>query len=208
MIRTPRSPILIAISLLVLSALACQTIVKAISPDQPTLTPVPNNSELNLSLNWLVTADELNSFSTDIGIVEWQQTQETPGENRICRTFQGASWSASPNEGLNCIYKITPGSSFTDIIDSMFSDGNLLAGAQPVNATLNFDGEYAVYAGDYTNGHGVYDLIVVKNNLFYWSSVTLGIPVGSSSAATYASSAAVIDAFLSNIINLNLQKTK
>lgn len=199
---------LLAISLLVLSALACQTIVNAISPDQPTLTPAPNGAGNNLLVDWLVTADELNSFSTDIGIVEWQLTQETPGENRICRTFQGASWSASPNEGLNCIYTITPGSSFVDIIDSMFREGNLLAGAQPVNTSLNFDGEYAVYAGDFTNGHGVYDLIVVKDNLFYWSSVTLGIPVGSSSLATYESSAAVIDAFLSNIININLEKTK
>lgn len=208
MIHTPRSPILIAIAILVLSALACQTIVKAISPDQPSLTPASNGGGNNLLVDWLVTANDLNSFSTDIGIVEWHLSQETPGENRICRTFQGASWSASPNEGLNCIYTITPGSSFVDVIDSMFREGNLLAGAQPVNTTLNFDGEYAVYAGDYTNGHGVYDLIVVNNNLFYWSSVTLGIPVGSSSLATYESSATVINAFLSNIININLEKTK
>src|SRR3990172_5716427 len=143
MSRNRQMPSLLAITLLVTSALACQTIVNAISPDQPSSAPVSNGGDVNLSLDWLITADELNSFSTDIGIIEWQLTQETPGENRVCRTFQGVSWSVSPNEGLNCILKVSQGSSFADVIASMFSDGRLMAGAQPVNSALNLDGEFA-----------------------------------------------------------------
>ena len=198
----------LTITLLVISALACQTVIKAFSPAQPSAAPVLPSGEVNLSVDWLITADELNSFSTDIGIIEWQLTQETPGENRVCRIFQGVSWSASPNEGLNCILKVSQGSSFADVIASMFSDGRLMAGAQPVNSTLNLDGEFAVYAGDYPNGHGVFDLILMRNNVVFWSSVTLGTPVGNSPISLYESTSAAIDAFLANVVQVNMEKSK
>lgn len=208
MSRNRQTPNLLAITLLVISALACQTITKAISPNPPTPVPASNSGDVSLSLDWLVTADELNSFSTDIGIIDWKLARDTPGEKRICRTFQGVSWSASPNEGLNCIYTITPGSSFADIIDSMFSEGNLLEGAAPVNSNLNFDGEYAVYAGSYPNGHAVIDLMLMQDNLFYWSSVTLGTPAGETPLGVYQSAPQVIDSFLANVVKINLEKTK
>jgi hypothetical protein len=208
MSRNRQTSNLFAITLLVLSALACQTIVKAISPDQSSSNPASNDGEVNLSQDWLVTAEELNSLSTDIGIIEWKLTQETPGENRICRMFQGVSWSVSPNEGLNCILKISQGSTFADVVDSMFKDGRLPAGAKPVNSNLDLDGEYALYAGDFPNGQGVFDLIVMKDNLVYWSSVTLGTPAGESPQSTYESASAVIDSFLANIVKINIERRK
>lgn len=208
MSRNRQTPNLLAITLLVISVLACQTITKATSPNPATPVSVLNGGDVRLSLDWLVTADELNSFSTDIGIIDWKLEKDTPGEKRICRTFRGDSWSASPNEGLNCIYTITPGSSFADIIDSMFSEGNLLEGSEPVNSTLKFDGEYAVYAGNYPNGHTVIDLMLIENNLFYWSSVTLGTPAGATPLAVYQSAPQIIDSFLANVVKINLEKTK
>jgi hypothetical protein len=201
-------PTLLAITLLVISTFACQTVTKAFSPGQSSSAPASNSGDVSLALDWLATPDELNSFSTDIGIVEWQTTQDSPGQNRICRTFQGSSWSASPNEGLNCIFKVSKGSSFADVIDSMFKDGKLMAGAQPVKSTLNLDAEFAVYAGDYPNGHGVFDLILMKNNLVYWSSVTLGTAVGDTPLTTYESASEVIDTFLSKIVKINFEKSK
>ena len=150
----------------------------------------------------------MNSFSTDIGIIEWKATEDTPGEKRICRSFQGVSWSVTPNEGLNCIYTITEGSTFADVIDSMFSQGNLLEGSEPVDTSLSLDGEFAVYAGSYPNGHAVFDLIWMKDGLFYWSSVTLGTPAGETPLAVYQSAPQVIDAFLEKIIEINLEKSK
>lgn len=210
---------LLAITFLVLSAFACQTVTQAASPEPATPMPVTNSDspspvptisggDFSLSLDWLVTAEELNSFSTDIGIIEWKATEDTPGEKRICRSFQGVSWSVTPNEGLNCIYTITEGSTFEDVIDSMFSQGNLLEGSEPVDTSLNLDGEFAVYAGSYPNGHAVFDLIWMKDNLFYWSSVTLGTPAGETPAAVYQSAPQVIDAFLEKIIEINLEKSK
>lgn len=210
---------LLAITFLVLSAFACQTVTQAASPEPATPKPVNNSaspspvptisgSDVSLSLDWLVTAEELNSFSTDIGIIEWKATEDTPGEKRICRSFQGVSWSVTPNEGLNCIYTITAGSTFEDVIDSMFSQGNLLEGSEPVNSTSNLDGEFAVYAGSYPNGHAVFDLIWMKDGLFYWSSVTLGTPAGETPAAVYQSASQAIDAFLEKMIEINLEKRK
>ncbi len=210
---------LLAITFLVLSAFACQTVTQAASPEPATPKPVTNSDspspeptisggDVSLSLDWLVTAEELNSFSTDIGIIEWKATEDTPGEKRICRSFQGVSWSVSPNEGLNCIYTISAGSTFADVIDSMFSQGNLLEGSEPVDTSLNLDGEFAVYAGSYPNGHAVFDLILMKDNLFYWSSVTLGTPAGETPAAVYQSAPQAIDAFLEKIIEINLEKRK
>jgi hypothetical protein len=208
MSRNRQMPSLLAITLLVLSAFACQTVTKAFSSGQSSPPSVSNIGDVTLSLGWLITPDELNSISSDIGIVQWKTVQDSPGQNRICRTFQGASWSETPNEGLNCILKVTKGSSFADVIDSMFKDGKLMAGAQPVKSTLKLDGEFAVYAGDYPNGHGVFDLIWMKNNLVFWSSVTLGTPAGDTPLTTYTSNSKIIDTFLANVVTKNLEKSK
>lgn len=194
-------PMIILITL----SLACQTVTKAISSE-------PDNAAQSerqlLAMEWLVSTDELNSFSTEIGILGWTVLQDTPGENRICRSFQGASWSAVPNEGLNCIFKIVEGASLQSVIDSMFNDGQLFAGAELVNSNLNLDGESVLYAGNYPTGHAVFDLILLHGNLMYWSSVTLGTPPGNSPQDVYQSASQVIDAFLVNIINVNINKSK
>jgi hypothetical protein len=203
-----QTPSLLAITILVIFAFACQTVTKAFSPGESSTAPASDGGEVSLSINWLATPKELNSFSTDIGIIDWETVQDTPGQNRICRTFQGTSWSAVPNEGLNCILKTSKGSSFKDVIDSMFKDGRLLEGAQPVKSTLKLDGEFSVYAGDYPNGHGVFDLVVMQNNLVYWSSVTLGTEVGASPLDTYQSASKVIDEFLVNVVKINLDRSK
>ncbi|MBI5352663.1 MAG: hypothetical protein HZB50_08520 [Chloroflexi bacterium] len=199
---------LFAIALIVLSSIACQTIIKAISPNPSSSNPIVNNSNANLTLDWLATADELNSLSTEVGIIEWKLIQDFPGENRICRSFQGVSWSATPNEGMNCIFKAAAGTSFDGIIQSMFTDGQLLEGEQPVNSTLSIDGEFAVYAGTFPTGHSVFDLILFRDNRVYWSSVTLGTPAGATPQAVYESAAEVIDRFLVNIVNINLERSK
>jgi len=90
----------------------------------------------------------------------------------------------------------------------MYSQGNLLEGSEPVDTSLNLDGEFAVYAGSYPNGHAVFDLIWMKDNLFYWSSVTLGTPAGETPLAVYKSAPQVIDAFLEKVIEINLEKSK
>ncbi|MCX6059203.1 MAG: hypothetical protein NTW69_13755 [Chloroflexi bacterium] len=206
--HNPRSFKLLSIVLLILPALACQTITKAIMPNPAPPNPLANSGEVSLSMDWLVSTEELSPISTDIGIVEWKSIQDTPGENRVCRSFQGVSWSATPNEGMNCIFKATSGISFDGVIKSMFSDGQFVKGEQAVNSTLSMDGEFAIYAGNFPNGHAVFDLVLLKDNLIYWSSVTLGLPVGETPEGIYKSAPGVIDAFLANVVKINLEKRK
>ena len=189
---------------LITLSLSCQTVTKAISSEPEDAVQSENQP---LAMDWLVTTNELNSFSTEIGILGWAVLQDTPGENRICRSFQGESWSAVPNEGLNCIFKIVEGASLQSVIDSMFNDGQLFAGAELVNSNLNLDGEPVLYAGNYPTGHVVFDLILVRGNLMYWSSVTLGTPPGNSPQDVYQSASQVIDTFLVNIITVNINKS-
>lgn len=200
-----RSIHLFFLFVLVMSSLACQTVTKVFTSNPG---GSPQNQNSSLAMEWLVTADELNSFSTDIGIAGWTVAKDTPGENRICRIFQGVSWSATPNEGLNCVFKVAEGASLQSVIDSMFNDGQLFQGAEPVNSNLNLDGEAVLYAGNYPTGHAVFDLILVRGGRMYWSSVTLGTPIGESPQAVYQSASQAIDAFLVNIITVNLNRSK
>ena len=88
MSRNRQTPNLLAITLLVISALACQTVTKAISPNPPTPVPASNSGDVSLSLDWLVTADELNSFSTDIGIIDWKLAKDTPARKGSAEPFR------------------------------------------------------------------------------------------------------------------------
>ena len=196
------------IIVLILSMLACQTLTKGLMPGPSSAGPPTASGEGTLSMDWLITADELNSISADIGILNWQLVEDTPGQNRICRTFRGTSWSAVPNEGLNCIFKIAAGASFQSIVDGMINDNQLMADSQPVQSSLSLDGEFELYAGSYPSGHSVFDLILVKDDLMYWSSVTLGTAGGESPQDTYDVASQVIDAFLSNVISKNMEKLK
>jgi hypothetical protein len=56
-----------------------------------------------LNSDWLITEKDLNGFTDDIGIYNWQREEDLPGDYRICRSFSGVSWSVSPNVAANCI---------------------------------------------------------------------------------------------------------
>jgi len=176
-------------------------------PPTPTAKPQSSNTS-KLNLDWLLTADEINSISEDIGVVQWELVDVSPGENRICHSFNGQSWSANPNEALNCVFKIAPGSSFEDIVSSMLNSGQLFPDEKPLSTSLILEGDFGVFGGTYPNGHGVYDLLLVKNNLLYWVSVTLGRPVGKTTEDLYKENQKVIDTFLNDSITTNLEKSK
>jgi hypothetical protein len=175
----------------------------------PTSTSIPvNGNQKNLSPKWLVTADEINSFSKDIGVIQWELIDESAGEYSIRNSFKGTSWSSSPNEALNIIKTIDPDTTFEDTIKWLFKSGNLLEGAVLLKSSLNFDGDFAVYAGTFPNGQSVYDLLVLKNNLLEWASVSLGTPVGNTPESLYESNQKAIDTFLNNLIMINLERSK
>ena len=153
----------------------------------------------------LITEAEINSISAEIGVVQWELIDEFSGENALRNTFRGSSWSANPNEALNSIIKILPGSTFQDVIASMLESGMLFAGAVPMNSSLTFEDEFAVYASSAPNGHSSYDLLVSRDGLLYWASVTVGTPGGETPESIYNKNRDVVDGFLNAIITINLK---
>lgn len=149
-----------------------------------------------------MTEEEINSISDGIG-VEWELVNVSPGENKICHTFSGQR-----NIALNCISKVTSGNSFKDLIASIFDSGLFFPDAKPLTSSLNFEDDFAVYGGTFPNGDGVYDLVLYKNNLFYWISVILGSPVGYTVEDFYKENQKVIDTFLNDSITINLERSK
>lgn len=159
-------------------------------------------------LEALVTAGELEPLSEVIGIVGWELVRETPGENRVCRTFQGYSWSAIPNEGMNCIYSIAPGTGVNDVGSSFLESGQLFPDEKPVASTLSIPYEHTIYVGTHSNGHTVIDLFVIKDGLLYWASVTVGTPAGVTPELNYQSYSEFIDQFLYEVVKVNLSKNQ
>lgn len=186
-----------------MAAPASTSVSESITTNENTTT-----SSAAPSLDALITTSELESLSATLGIVGWEMVQETPGENRVCRTFQGYSWSAIPNEMMNCIYGITPGTTIDDVGNSFLESGQLFPDEKPVTSTLNIPYEHITYVGTHSNGHTVIDLFVIKDGLLYWSSVTVGTPAGVSPELNYQSYSEFIDQFLYEVVKVNLSKNQ
>ncbi len=174
------------------------------SSTNPSAGPAATQSP---QVKWLVTASELDSLSTDLGIVQWELYETTPGQYRVCNTFSGTSWSVTPNQATNCIYIVSPGSSLDGILKDMSDNGQLFPDEAPVQPTLNIPYEHALYVGTHSNAHAVMDLFVVKDGYLYWSSVTLGSPVGMAPVDIYQSASEAIDAFLYKVIEINMERS-
>ena len=157
-------------------------------------------------LDALITASELEPLSPTVGIIGWTLSKETPGEYRVCRAFQGQSASATPNEGMNCIFSIVPGTSVNEIGDEFLASGQLFADEKPVASTLNIPYEHIIYVGSHPNGHTVIDLFVIKDDLMYWASVTIGTRAGVTPEANYQNNSNAINEFLYEVVKVNLSK--
>ncbi len=160
-----------------------------------------------LALDWLVTADDLEPFSDEIGIVQWKSVDEFEMVNRVCRAFNGLSWSANPNIATNCIFTVTPGTTFTDVIEWLNEMEMLSPEATILEPTVDYPGEYALYVGSTDYGHADFYAILFTNDLVYWSSVSLGVPLGYSREGVYIDSGEIIDTFLHNIFETNFERS-
>lgn len=167
----------------------------------------PNGAQsATLNPDWLVTAAELNGFSAGIGIVEWRVTEDMPGENRICRIFQGESWSVGPNTAMNCVNSVFGGSNFEQVIASLFDAGLLLPDDIELTPTLPHQHDFALYTHRAGNGHTVYDAFLLADGRLFRASVTLGTPLGSTPESLFAAQGQPIETFLTEMLTLNLKR--
>ena len=175
----------------------------------PTKTPIPkSDTPTSLKLEWLVTEKDISEFSDDIGIIEWELDEELPGNNRICRIFTGISWSASPNFSMNCINLITPGSTFENVIASMYESGILYTTDIQLKPLLKYEYDFALYTHISDNGHSVFDAFLVSNGLLYRASVSVGTPVTYTPEEVFDDQGEIIETFLKNMLMLNLDKVE
>lgn len=178
------------------------------APAAPRVSEPNSVSSAAPRLEALVNAGELEPLSQTLGIAAWTFIEETPGENRVCRSFQGQSWSATPNEFLNCIFSITPGTRVEDVGKEFLESGQLFPDEKPVTSTLDIPYEHIIYVGTHPNAHTVIDLFVIKDGLLYWASVTVGTPLGVTPELNYQSYSSFIDEFLYDVIEVNLSKNQ
>lgn len=169
------------------------------------LQPVADQP-IELNPDWLVTAADLNQLSDDIGIAQWFVTEDLPGQHRICRMFQGASWSATPNTAMNCVNRVNAGSSFDQVIESMVDAQILLSDDIELQPTLPHDHDFALYAHQAGNSHAVYDAFLLRDGLLFRASVTLGTPTGYTPETLFAQHDEIIETFLTDILTRNLAR--
>ena len=96
----------------------------------------------------------------------------------------------------------------------MFETEWFLPDEIPLNSSLSFEGDHALYAGEAPNGHSVFDLIVLGGDYLYWASVSVGTDItlvdfdGEKTYAEYVYEEYqdTIDAFLENIVLINMER--
>lgn len=173
---------------------------------QATRTPTPEPQYV--SLEWLLTEDEMAAPAERLGIIEVRQFDESPGNYRVCRTHLGISWSVSENVLFHCVFVAAPGYSLDRIVENMFASGQLYEGEVPVETMLDYEDEFVLLAGmNPGSGHSVYDLLRIHNGYLYWSSVTLGTPGGATPESLYEMHHDAIDEFLDDVMMRMIEKS-
>lgn len=166
----------------------------------------PAAPAVTLNPDWLITAPELNRISHGVGIVQWQVTEDIPGQHRICRMYEGVSWSASPNGAMNCANKVQPGNSFEQVIESLYGAGILYPTDIELEPGQPHTHDFALYAHRADNGHTVYDAFLLGNGVLFRATVTVGTPGGETPETIFAKSGPGIETFLTEILTRNLER--
>ena len=177
------------------------------STSVPTKTAVsPTNTSLKLNPDWLVTETDLNGFTNDIGIIDWQVTEDIPGNFRICREIIGTSWSANPNLAANCINQVVAGSTFEEVIASMYDSQILYSTDIELTPVLSYDYDFALYTYQADTGHSSYNAFLFNGDLLFRATVTVGTPLGDSPETLFDEQGEIIETFLKNILMINLER--
>ncbi len=120
--------------------------------------------------------------------------------------FMGESWSVSPNFSMNCVNWVTPGSTFEEIIASMYDVGILYPTDIALEPALDYDRDFALYTHMADSGHAVYDAFLVGDGGLFRASVSVGTPVGYTPEMLFDEQGELIETFLRNVLMINLER--
>ncbi len=175
---------------------------------QPSTTAVPPRVDDTLKPEWLITADDLNSFSDDTDIVEWEaEGEDTLWNTRVCRNHLGWSWSTSQNLAINCILSVTPGATFESVVDSLYEEGVIWAESVTLVPYHQYEDDIIIVGGRLHNGHTYYDLFLMKDDLLYWNSISVGTPPGYTPDMIFEGGGEGIETFLYNLALINIERS-
>lgn len=173
-----------------------------------TATKLPALSE-PFNIDYLVTASQLNLLTEDIGIVEWEaEGADLEWQYRLCRSFLGVSWSINPNIAINCIFKVKPDVDMEKMIEWLFSQEILNETAFPLESSITYDTEYALYGGRYNNGHAAFDGFLMGGGVLYWASISVGTPLGYTAEMVFDTYQEEIETLLYEMLMINLGQSE
>jgi len=175
-------------------------------PDVPSREAITNAVELMIVQGWLVTAEDLNALSGDIGITNWKLDEELPGQARVCRMFAGESWSVNPNYAMNCVNELISGSTFADIVDSLYDQQILRPTDIALEPSFDYSGRFALYAQG-GEGPPFYDAFLVGDETLFRASVSVGLPVGYTPETLFEERGDVIEVLLNKLLLINLGRS-
>ena len=178
---------------------------------EPTETPsTPKNLSANsdpFSLDRLVTASELDSFTEGLEIFAWEMDNKVEWEYRLCRSFLGASWSISPNIAVNCVFVWDPTPSLDEVAPWFIDQEILSPTAIALEPSFNYEKGSLLYVDQYDNGQTYYDAFVIGDGVVYWASISVGTPGGYTPEDVTDAMGHDVEAALNDIAMVNLGQT-
>ena len=171
-----------------------------------TPTTVLQNQPFGLA--WLVTTEEVNTFAENLGIAGFEVNDEFESEDRVCRQFLGYSWSVSPNMSVNCVFKTTNTVPFDDLILNLFEWDSIPPEFTKLESTITYNNDFALYSIMGSNGHSVYYAFLRGDEVLYFVVITLGTSGGDTPEALHADHGEIIDAFLDEVFNVNIERSQ
>ena len=181
------------------------TAAETTSQSSPTANPTRTDDTLNP--DWLITADDLNTFSDEIEIVEWEAAgDDVLWNTRVCRNHLGWSWSANQNLAINCVLSVASGASFKSVIDSLYEQEIIRSEAITLEPYHQYDDEMIIFGDRLNNGHTFYDLFLMRGDLLYWNSISVGTPPGFTPEMIFEEDGEGIETFLYDLTLINIER--
>jgi len=178
------------------------------TPLQPTPTATPSRTDETLNPDWLITADDLNSFFNETSIVEWEvEGDDLLWNTRVCRNHLGWSWSSNQNLSINCILSVTPGATFESVVDGLYEQDIIRAEAVSLEPYHQYEDDIIIVSDRLDNGHTFYDMFLMRDNLLYWNSISVGTPPGYTSEMIFEEGGEGIETFLYDLTLINIGRS-
>ncbi len=182
------------------TALPTQTALPTNTPVptvRPTSTWVPAKPSLT---DYLITAEDLEELSADLGVVNWKLDEEQAGQ--YCREFTGEGDMMTRIPAGNCILE-AGNQTLPEIVAYFNETGAIKPAAVEIESKYEYEDDFALYRNfDESIGYAVYDAVVLREGVLYWAWIDFATGVFSRESL-FEDYGDAIDTFLHEILMRN-----